>query len=76
MYTPISNAFFDQLMVAIQREIPSTVIYLDNDEKKTLKGIVQTLEVIDGKEFMVLKSKEKIKLENVVMFNGRRHKEE
>lgn len=76
MYTPISNAFFDQLMVAIQREIPSTVVYLDNDEKKTLKGIVQTLEVIDGKEFMVLKSKEKIKLENVVMFNGRRHKEE
>lgn len=76
MYTPISNAFFDQLMVAIEREIPSTVVYLDNDEKKTIKGVVKTLEVIEGKEFMVLKSKEKIRLENVVMFNGRRHKEE
>lgn len=76
MYTPISNAFFDQLMVAIERQIPSTVVYLDKDEKKTVKGLVQTLEVIEGKEFMVLKTKEKIRLDYVVMFNGRRHKEE
>ena len=76
MYTPISNAFFDQLMVAIEREIPSTVVYLDNDEKKTIKGVIKTLEVIDGQEFMVLKTKEKIRLDFVVMFNGRRHKEE
>lgn len=76
MYTPISNAFFDQLMVAIEREIPSTVVYLDNEEKKTIKGVVKTLEVIDGREFMVLKTKEKIRLDFIVMFNGRRHKEE
>jgi Rho-binding antiterminator len=63
-------------MVAIEREIPSTVVYLDNDEKKTIKGVVKTLEVINGHEFMVLKTKEKIRLDFVVMFNGRRHKEE
>jgi len=76
MYTPISLEFFDQLNVAMQRKIPSTVVYLDNDEKKTLKGLVQTMEVIDGFEFMVLNTKEKIRLDKVVFFNGRRHKEE
>ena len=76
MYTPISLDFFDQLNVAMQRKIPSTVVYLDNGEKKTLKGLVHTMEVIDGFEFMVLNTKEKIRLDKVVFFNGRRHKEE
>ena len=76
MYTPISCEFFDQLNVAMQRKIPSTVVYLDNTEKKTLKGLVQTMEVIDGIEYMILNTKEKIKLANVLTFNGKRHKEE
>jgi Rho-binding antiterminator len=76
MYTPISLDFFDQLNVAMQRKIPSTVVFLDNGEKKTLKGLVYTMEVIDGIEYMILNTKEKIRLDKVVLFNGRRHKEE
>ena len=76
MYTPISCEFFDQLNVAMQRKIPSTVVYLENEEKKTSKGLVQTMEVIDGIEYMILNTKEKIRLDKVVLFNGRRHKEE
>ncbi|MDY0052452.1 MAG: transcriptional antiterminator Rof [Aliarcobacter sp.] len=76
MYTPISLDFFDQLNVAMQRKIPSTVVFLDNGEKKTLKGLVHTMEVIDGIEYMILNTKEKIRLDKVVFFNGRRHKEE
>jgi Rho-binding antiterminator len=76
MYTPISCEFFDQLNVAMQRKIPSTVVYLENDEKKTLKGLVQTMSVIDGIEYVILNTKEQIRLDTVVTFNGRRHKEE
>ena len=76
MYTPISLDFFDQLNVAMQRKIPSTVVFLDNGEKKTIKGLVHTMEVIDGIEDMILNTKEKIRLDKVVLFNGRRHKEE
>ena len=76
MYTPISLDFFDQLNVAMQRKIPSTVVFLDNGEKKTLKGLVHTMEVIDGIEYMILNTKEKIRLDKVVLFNGRIHKEE
>ena len=43
MYTPISLDFFDQLNVAMQRKIPSTVVFLDNGEKKTIKGLVHTM---------------------------------
>lgn len=79
MYNPISCDFFDQLNVAMQRKIPSTIIYLEdenNDEQFTLKGIVKTMEVVDGKEFLVLETKEKVRLDLVIKFNGRRHRED
>ena len=76
MYTPISCEFFDQLNVAMKRKIPSTVVYLENKEKKTSKGLVETMSVIDGIEYLILNTKEQIKLNTVLTFNGRRYKEE
>ena len=77
MYNPISCEFFDQLNIAMQRKIPSTVVYLkDEDNKEIVKGIVKTMEVIDGIEFLILDSKEKIRLDSVLTFNGKRHREE
>ena len=76
MYTPISCEFFDQLNVAMKRNIPSTVVYIENKEKKTSKGLIETMSVIDGIEYLILNTKEQIKLHTVLTFNGRRHKEE
>lgn len=76
MYTPISCEFFDQLNVAMQRKISSTVVYLENDEKKTIKGLIETMSVIDGIEYLIMNKKEQIRLDTVLTFNGRRHKEE
>jgi len=78
MYNPISSEFFDQLNVAMQRKIPSTIVYLkdENSSKETLKGIVKTMEVIDGIEFMVLDSNVKVRLDTVLTFNGKKHREE
>ncbi len=78
MYNPISCEFFDQLNVAMQRKIPSTVVYLEDEnssEKLTIKGIVATMQVIDGIEFLVLRTKEKIRLDLVITFNGKKHRE-
>jgi len=76
MYNPISCEFFDQLNVAMQRKIPSTVVYLKNEEEtETIKGVVKTMEVVDGIEFMILDSKEKIRLDTVITFNGKKHKD-
>ena len=69
MYTPISCEFFDQLNVAMQRKIPSTVVYLQNNEKKTIKGLIQTMSVIDGFEYLILNTKEQIRLDTVLTFN-------
>ena len=76
VYTPISCEFFDQLNVAMQRKIPSTVVYLENGEKKTLKGLIQTMSVIDGIEYLILNKNDQIRLDTVLTFNGRKHKEE
>ncbi len=80
MYNPISTEFFDQLTVAMQRKIPSTIEYYQDEEQEKKKdkqetiALVQTMEVIDGFEFLVLDTKENIRLSLVVRFNGKRHR--
>ena len=54
----------------------SYYIYLENEEKKTLKGLIKTMSVIDGIEYVILNSNEQLRLDTVLTFNGRRHKEE
>ena len=80
MYNPISAEFFDQVMVAMERKIPSKIEYYQNieqenkKEKQQIKALVKTMELIDGFEFLVLDTKEKIRLSWVVKFNGKRHR--
>ena len=82
MYNPISTEFFDQLTVAMQRKIPSSIVYYQNEEqekkqeKQEIKALVKTMEVIDGFEFLVLDTKEKIRLSLVLTFNGKRHRKD
>ena len=82
MYNPISSAFFDQLTVAMQRKIPSAIVYYQNEEQekdkvtKKVKALVKTMEVIDGFEFLVLDTREKIRLSLVISFNGKRHRKD
>jgi len=82
MYNPISTEFFDQLMVAMERKIPSKIVYYANEEaqekqeKTEIKALVKSMEVIDDFEFLVLDSKEKIKLSSIILFNGKRHRED
>ena len=75
MYYPVSCEFYDQLNVAIQRKIPSTIVYLEDEQKNSAKGIVTTLSVIDYKEFLVLESGQKIRLDLVYTFNGKKHRD-
>ena len=82
MYNPISTEFFDQLMVAMERKIPSKIVYYideeaqEKQEKTEIKALVKSMEVIDGFEFLVLDSKEKIRLSSIILFNGKRHRED
>ena len=80
MYNPISSEFFDQLTVAMERKIPSSIEYYKNveqEKKKELqyiKALVVTMELFDGFEFLVLDTGEKIRLSFIVRFNGKRHR--
>ena len=82
MYNPISTEFFDQLTVAMQRKIPSRIEYYQNEEqekkqeKTDAKALVKTMEVIDGFEFLILDTKEKIRLSLMLTFNGKRHRKD
>lgn len=82
MYNPISIDFFDQLTVAMERKFPSAIEYYQNEEQekkqepKQIKALVKTIELIEGFEFLVLDTNEKIRLSFVVKFNGKRHRED
>jgi len=82
MYNPISSEFFDQLTVAMERKIPSTLEYYINAEQEITKklqqtkALVVTMELIDGFEYVVLDTGEKVRLSFVVKFNGKRHRKD
>lgn len=75
MNNPISCEFYDQLTVAIERKIPSTIVYLENEQKTTVKSVVAELMMIDYEEFLVLKGGKKIHLQMILSFNGKKYKE-
>ncbi len=75
MNSPISCEFYDQLMVVIQRKIPSTIVYLENEQTTTIKGIVTELMMIEYEEFLMLKGGKKIHLQSIFSLNGKKHKE-
>ncbi|WP_333804957.1 transcriptional antiterminator Rof [Sulfurospirillum sp.] len=76
MNTPISCEFYDQLMVAIERKIPSTIVYEENAQKLSIKGVVQELSMIEYEEFLILHGGQKINLQTIFSFNGKKHKED
>ena len=82
MYNPISSEFFDQLTVAMQRKIPSTITYYKTEQQEksqdiqTVKALVRTMEVNDGFEFLVLNTNEKIRMSYVITFNGKKHRKD
>lgn len=75
MNAPISCEFYDQLMVAIQRKIPSIIVYQKGEEIATIKSVVAELIMIEYEEFLVLVDGKKINLQTIFSFNGKKHKE-
>ena len=82
MYNPASSDFFDQLTVTMERNIPPIIEYYQNDDEEEeeakeiqyVKALIVTMELVDGLEFLVLDTEEKIRLSLVVKFNGKRHR--
>ena len=75
MNTPISCEFYDQLIVAIERKIPSTIVYEENAQTRSIKSVVTEMSMIGYEEFLILKGGKKINLQTIFSFNGKKHKE-
>ena len=60
-------------LIAIKKPLKANQI---NDEKITTKGLIKTMSVIDGIEYVILNSNEQLRLDTVLTFNGRKYKEE
>ncbi|NQY20708.1 MAG: transcriptional antiterminator Rof [Campylobacteraceae bacterium] len=79
MYRPVNCEFYDQLNVIIQRQIPTTIIYIkkENDsEEFTAKDYIKSMTLENNEEFLVLKSNQKIRLDLVHFLNGKKYKKD
>ncbi len=74
MNNPISCDFYDQLMVAIQRKIPSNIVYFHKQQNISVKDVVTEITMIGYEEFLILKRGQKINLQHILTFNGKKHK--
>lgn len=68
-YTPISCSFYDELEAAAVKKIPSTIIYKDKEDVKTIKGLIADFKTKDKKEFLILENKKQIRLDKIISFN-------
>ena len=75
MNTPISCEFYDQLIVAIERKIPSIIVYNENTQMLSIKGVITEMTMIEYEEFLILKGGKKINLQTIFSFNGKKYKE-
>ena len=79
MYRQVNCEFYDQLNVIIQRQIPTTIIYIkkENDsEEFTAKDYIKSMTLENNEEFLVLKSNQKIRLDLVHFLNGKKYKKD
>jgi len=79
MYKPVTCEFYDQLNVIIQRQIPTTIIYLEEQNSTielNVKDYISSMTLENNEEFLQLKSKQKIRLDLVMYLNGKRYKQD
>lgn len=81
MYRPVNCEFYDQLNVIIQRQIPTTIIYIikeneSESEEFTVKDYIKSMTLENNEEFLVLKSNQKIRLDLVHFLNGKKYKKD
>lgn len=69
-YVPVACHFYDELESAAVKRVKSTIVYLDEDTKKTIEDFVVDFKNINKEEFAVLKSGLRIRLDKIVSFNG------
>lgn len=79
MYKPVTCEFYDQLNVIIQRQIPTAIIYLEEENSSielSVKDYISSMTLENNEEFLQLKSKQKIRLDLVMYLNGKRYKQD
>lgn len=69
-YIPISCAFYDELEAAAVKKIESTIIYKEQEQIKTINGLIVDFKTKDKEEFLILENKKQIRLDKIISFNN------
>lgn len=69
-YTPISCAYYDEFEAAAVKRIDCEIIYLEDEEERTINAKVIDFKTIEKQEFMILDNALKIRLDRIISFNG------
>ena len=69
-YNPISCAYYDEFESAAVKRIDCEIVFIENEQEKTIHAKVVDFKTKDKQEFMILDNEDMIRLDKIVLFNG------
>jgi Rho-binding antiterminator len=69
-YIPVSCALYDEFENAAVKKQECEIVYLEEDQEKSVKTRISTFKSFERQEFMILEDGTNVRLDRVVSFNG------
>lgn len=69
IYKTVSCQFYDELEALAVKKIKSTIIYMDNENEKSIEDIIVDFKTKNKEEFLILSDGTQIRLDKIIKIN-------
>lgn len=69
IYKTVSCQFYDELEALAVKKIKSTIIYMDNENEKSIEDIIVDFRTKNKEEFLILSNGTQIRLDKIIKIN-------
>ena len=69
IYKTVSCQFYDELEALAVKKIKSTIIYMDNENEKSIEDIIVDFKTKNKEEFLILSNGTQIRLDKIIKIN-------
>ena len=69
IYKTVSCQFYDELEALAVKRIKSKIIYMDNENEKSIEDIIVDFRTKNKEEFLILSDETQIRLDKIIRIN-------
>ena len=69
IYKTVSCQFYDELEALAVKEIKSKILYMDNENEKSVEDIIIDFKTKNKEEFLILRDGTQIRLDKIIKIN-------